>query len=392
MTEVFEDRELCTGCAACRQVCPQHAIEMKANDEGFLYPEINGERCNDCRLCQRTCPVNKAVNATATGEDAGLPFEGHKAYACFSNDEQIRSESSSGGIFTQLAHSFISRNGVVFGAEFDDAFRVRHSYVENTEGLDTLRRSKYVQSDIEDTYAKARELLNAGRPVLYCGTPCQAAGLRAFLNKEYDDLLICDLACHGVPSPEVWRMYLDFIKGRYQSPIASISFRDKSTGWNDSSMKILFKDGRQYIDKVKREIFFIGFGKSIFNRSSCYSCRFRINNTKADITLADFWGIDRQGGSDFMDNKGVSLVITHTEAGDKALSQIQDRICMKQRSFDEAVKYNPRLISSVAEPDGRKSFFEDLKAGHSFDLLRRKYMDNFSIKYRVKSLIKLLLK
>ena len=392
MTEVLEDRVLCTGCAACGQVCPQRAIEMKANDEGFLYPEINGELCNDCRLCQRTCPVNKTINAAAAGENADLSLESHKVYACFSNDEQIRSESSSGGIFTQLANSFISRNGVVFGAGFDDAFRVRHSYVENTDGLDALRRSKYVQSDIEDTYIKAREFLNAGRPVLYCGTPCQTAGLKAFLNKEYANLLTCDLACHGVPSPKVWKMYLDFIIGRYQSPAASISFRDKSTGWNDSSMKIVLKDGRQYIDKVKREIFFIGFGKSIFNRSSCYSCRFRLNNTKADITLADFWGIDRQGGSDFTDNKGVSLVITHTEAGEKALSLIQDRICMKQRPLDEAVKYNPRLVSSVVEPGGRKSFFEDLKAGYDFDRLRRKYMDNFSIKYKIKGLVKLLIR
>jgi hypothetical protein len=142
---------------------------------------------------------------------------------------------------------------------------------------------------------------------------------------------------------------------------------------------------------VKREIFFIGFGKSIFNRRSCYGCKFRIDNTKADITLADFWGIDRQGG-EFTDDRGVSLVITHTEAGDKALSRIEDAICMKRRPLEEAVKYNPRLVSSVAEPAGRKSFFDDLRSGYGFDRLRRKYMDNFSIKYRIKSLIKLMLK
>lgn len=387
MKEVLEDWKLCTGCAACRQVCSRRAIEMKPNDEGFSYPEIDSGLCNDCGLCRRTCPVNKAVNTAAAGEEAGLPFESHKAYACFSNDDQIRSQSTSGGIFTQLAESFISRNGVVFGAGFDGDFKVRHTYVESVDGLDALRRSKYVQSEIEDTYSKAREFLNAGRPVLFCGTPCQAAGLKAFLNKEYDNLLVCDLACHGVPSPKIWKMYLDFIGGKFQSPVASVSFRDKSTGWNDSSMKITFKDGRQYVGKVAREIFFIGFGKSIFNRSSCYGCRFRIDNTKADITLADFWGIDRQGGG-FTDNKGVSLVITHTEAGEKALSQIRDRIFMERRPLEGAVKHNPRLVSSVAEPVGRKSFFDDLKAGYDFDRLRRKYMDNFSIKYRVKSFIK----
>ncbi len=389
MTGVLEDRKLCTGCAACAQVCPQRAIGMKADGEGFSYPEIDDELCSGCNLCRRTCPVNKSA---AENKDAGAPVISHKAYACFSNDEQVRSKSSSGGIFTQLAHSVISRGGVVFGATFDGAFKVVHGCTENAEGLDALRRSKYVQSDIGDTFIKAQEFLEAGRPVLFCGTPCQAAGLKAFLGKEYGGLLTCDLACHGVPSPKVWEMYLDFMRERYNSRIAAVSFRDKSTGWRGSSMKIGFEDGGQYTDRVQREIFFIGFGKSIFNRSSCYGCKFRINSSKADITLADFWGIDRQGDGDFTDDKGVSLVITHTDAGENALSQIKDGICMKQRPLDEAVRYNPRLVSSVGEPAGRKSFFDDMRAGHTFDRLRRKYMDNFSIKYRIKGLIKRILR
>lgn len=392
MMEVLRDRKLCTGCAACGQGCPQNAIEMKANEEGFLYPVINGELCSNCGLCQRICPVNKAINSAYAGKDSNSPDESRKVYACFSNDEQIRSKSTSGGVFTQLAQNVISRNGVVFGAEFDEAFRVRHNYTENADGLDALRRSKYVQSDTEKSFLKAREFLYSGKPVLFCGTPCQIAGLKAFLNKDYTNLLTCDLACHGVPSPKIWEMYLDFIRERYHSRITAVSFRDKSTGWNSSSMIIDFEDGRQYIDRVKKEIFFIGFGKSIFNRSSCYSCKFRINNTKADITLADFWGIDRQGDGGFTDNKGVSLVITHTEAGENALSQIKDGLYMKQQPPEEAIKYNPRLVSSVCEPAGRKSFFDDLKAGYTFDGLRRKYMDNFSIKYKIKGLAKLILR
>ncbi len=388
---------LCTGCAACGQICPQSAITMTENEEGFLYPEINGGLCNDCGLCARTCPVNAACKDTdavrtvsSHGEEQQKAFE-HKVYACFSTEEDIRFKSSSGGIFTQLALKVLSEDGLVFGAGFDETFKVRHRYIENKGELDGLRRSKYVQSDTAATFREARAFLREGKAVLYCGTPCQIAGLKAFLNQEYDHLLTCDLACHGVPSPKVWQMFLDFLQNQYKSTVKSVSFRDKSTGWNNSSMKIDFENGSRYMDRVKRETYFIGFGKSIFNRPSCYDCKFRIDNTKADITLADFWGIDRQDDAEFKDNKGVSLVITHTAAGEKVLSGIGGDIFMKQRTLEEAVKYNPRLVSSVGEPAGRRSFFKELGSGHSFDRLRRKHMDNFSLKYKAKILVKQLL-
>lgn len=388
MKSICEGR-LCTGCAACGQICPQGAIAMTENEEGFLYPQINGGLCNDCGLCAGTCPVNTAVQ---NGRQPDIRTdERHKAYAGFATDEDIRSKSSSGGIFTQLAMKVLSEDGVVFGAGFDETFKVRHKYIENRDGLDDLRRSKYVQSDTAATFRETKAFLKEGRAVLYCGTPCQIAGLKAFLNKEYDKLLTCDLACHGVPSPMVWKMFLDFLRNQYKSSIKSVSFRDKSTGWNNSSMKIEFENGSRYMDRVKRETFFIGFGKSIFNRASCYDCKFRIDDTRADITLADFWGIDRQSDAEFRDNKGVSLIITHTEAGERALAGISGGIYMKQRTLDEAVKYNPRLVSSVGEPAGRRSFFEELGSGHGFDRLRRKYMDNFSLKYKAKTLAKHLL-
>jgi coenzyme F420-reducing hydrogenase beta subunit len=417
MENICEGR-LCTGCSACSQICPQSAVTMIENKEGFLYPQINGSLCNDCGLCAGTCPINAVCKdqgdqkTTSNGDAVEQRFcteletdssarqcrqpdfqsdDRHKVYACFSMDEDIRSKSSSGGVFTQLALKVLAENGVVFGAGFDEAFKVQHKYIEDKDELDGLRRSKYVQSDTAGTFREAKIFLKEGRKVLYCGTPCQIAGLKSFLNREYDSLLTCDLACHGVPSPKVWQMFLDFLRDQYKSDIKSVSFRDKSTGWNNSSMKIDFENGSRYMERVKREMFFIGFGKSIFNRTSCYDCKFRIDRTKADITLADFWGIDRQSDKDYMDNKGISLIITHTEAGENAMSQISGDISMKQRMLDEAVKYNPRLVSSVPEPAGRRIFFEELGSGHSFDMLRRKYMDNFSLKYKAKILVKQLL-
>lgn len=383
MTQIICEERLCTGCGACSQICPQSAISMTANEEGFLYPRIDEALCNDCGLCRRTCPVNQAAQAALAAQ--------HKVYACYSKEEDVRAKSSSGGVFTELALSVLRENGVVFGAGFDGDFRVRHFYIDNEQDLDGLRRSKYVQSDTETTFCEVRTFLKEGRRVLYCGTPCQIAGLKAYLNREHPNLLTCDLACHGVPSPKVWSMYLDYIRNKYHNKIKDVSFRDKSTGWNDSSMRIDFEDERRYMDRVKRETFFMGFGKSVFNRKSCFDCRFRIDHTKADITLADFWGIDRKEDKEYSDNKGVSLVIVHTAAGDKALSRIADQLFMKERSLDEAVRYNPRLVSSVKEPAGRSIFFIDMQSGYSFDRLRRKYMDNDSIRYRVKCLLKKIL-
>lgn len=423
MTQIICKERLCTGCGACFQICPQSAISMTANDEGFLYPHIDEKLCNNCGLCRRTCPVNRVVPVTETTVNAFITEEGteaadacdfietattrkdgragkaeatrsaaqHKVYASYSGDDAVRAKSSSGGVFTELALSVLRENGVVFGAGFDSDFRVSHSFIDNEPDLDGLRRSKYVQSDTKTTFCEVRAFLKEGRRVLYCGTPCQIAGLKAYLNQEDPKLLTCDLACHGVPSPKVWGMYLDYIRDKYSSAIKDVSFRDKSTGWNDSSMRIDFEDGRRYMDRVKRETFFIGFGKSVFNRKSCFDCQFRIDQTKADITLADFWGIDRQDDKEYSDNKGVSLVIVHTAAGNEALYSIADKLFMKERSLDEAVRFNPRLVSSVKEPAGRISFFNDMQAEYSFDRLKRKYMDNESIRYKVKGLLKRIL-
>jgi coenzyme F420-reducing hydrogenase beta subunit len=391
---------------------------MIENNEGFLYPHINGSLCNSCDLCVRTCPINQVAlkeleygrtldsrhgKAPVSQQDKTPDIQhgkasdsrynettdiGHRAYACFSKNEAVRAQSSSGGVFSQLAMKVLAQNGAVFGAGFGRFFKVRHKFIEKAEELDDLRRSKYVQSDTSAAFREARELLKSGRKVLFSGTPCQIAGLKAFLGREYENLTACEIACHGVPSPKVWQMFLGFLKKQYNSEIKTVSFRDKSTGWNSSSMRIGFENGSQYADLVNRETFLTGCWKSIFNRRSCFDCKFRIDNTKADITLADFWGIDRQDDADFKDNKGVSLVITHTDAGERAMERIARELCRKPRSLDEAVKYNPRLVSSVAEPAGRGKFFGDMGAGWDFGRLRRKYMDNFTWKYKAKKLVK----
>ncbi len=384
MKWIVKDSRTCTGCSACSQVCPMNAVAMKENDEGFLYPFIDEDKCTDCGLCTRTCPVNSAA-----GSGSDKPEK--KAYACYTKNDEIRAKSSSGGVFSQLAAKTLEKGGVVFGAGFDSNFRVKHSHIENIEELDRLRRSKYVQSDIANTFKETKKFLQEGRHVLFCGTPCQIAGLKAFLGKVYENLITCDLACFGVPSPRVWRMYLDYLERKNGSETGTVSFRDKSGGWKDYRMDIGFKNGGRYRVQAKKELYFIGFGKNILSRSSCFDCRFRVWDSSADITLADFWGIEKMGGIIEDDNRGVSLVITHSTAAEAALKEIEDDVCISACDINEAVKYNPRLVSSAAEPAGRRAFFADMAKGRDFDTLRKKYMDNTSVKYKMKCILKRML-
>ncbi|NTV91414.1 MAG: 4Fe-4S dicluster domain-containing protein, partial [Clostridiales bacterium] len=399
-TEIVKIRKLCTGCGACYQACPSAAVTMSEDPEGFLFPEISQEKCTDCGLCVRLCPVNKALEEREDSLAVGSAKESTNVYACFAKDDSLRLKSSSGGMFSLLAQSLSqgpvekdrTKTRIIFGAEFDESFNVRHGYVSDISELDRLRRSKYVQSDTGETFKAAKSFLSENVHVLYCGTPCQIAGLKAYLGKDYRNLITCDIACHGVPSPKVWRMFLEYIKAAYGSDITSISFRNKELGWKHNRMVIEFENGRRYSGTTSDETFFMGFGKSLFNRRSCHNCCFRVDNSKADLTLADFWGIEALMDDSFNDDRGVSCVLTHTHIGEIALDHIRDSVIIRKCQPADAVRGNPRLVSSIPEPAGRSAFFADMAAGYDFNALRKKYMDNFSPKFRLKRLVQKVLK
>ena len=213
--------DTCSGCAACVSVCPTGSISMKEDREGFLQPHINTKTCIGCHKCEKTCPILNPIEIPNDFET--------QAYAAINKDEDVRMRSSSGGMFHALAKWTIEQGGVVFGARFNDQWEVVHDYTETIEGIEPFMRSKYVQSRIGDTFKQAKQFLEAGRWVLYSGTPCQIGGLKAYLKKEYEKLLGVDLICHGVPSPGVWRAYLkEAIKG---DTLLGFNFRDKKNGW-----------------------------------------------------------------------------------------------------------------------------------------------------------------
>ena len=347
-----QNRSDCCGCAACVQRCPKLCITMQADKEGFSYPVVNTSTCIDCGLCEKVCPViNKG--------DAREPKAVYAAKNC---DEKVRLQSSSGGVFTILALKTINAGGVVFGVKFNENWEVVHSYTTTIEGLEAFRGSKYVQSRIGDSYKQAEAFLKQGREVLFSGTPCQIAGLKRFLHKEYDNLLTVECVCHGVPSPLVWKEYLNEFKAkRTADKIHDIKFRVKSSGWKTYSVSIECLDEQSFIrnDSILyyKHPFMKAFLADFILRPSCYSCTAKCGSSGADIALADFWGIENVLPQ-FDDDRGCSLVLDYT------LRAEYKKVCdIMPAAYEDAVKYNPAIVRSVNKPLNRDFFFHRFNKG-----------------------------
>jgi len=362
------DKQDCCGCNSCVQCCPKSCITMCEDEEGFLYPEVDENVCVDCGLCEKVCPVLHQA------EDR-KPLA---VYAAKNKNEEIRRQSSSGGVFTALAEEVIKDGGVVFGARFDEHWEVKHDYTETVEGLSIFRGSKYVQSRIEDCYQKVEQFLRAGRKVLFSGTPCQAAGLKLFLRKEYDYLLTVDFICHGVPSPGVWREYLKEEIARQcdgknivlshpvlndrEARIESISFRNKCLGWKRFSFVLTLSLSDGYGDNklvllsepLNKNIFLRGFLANLYLRPSCHICPAKSLKSGSDITIGDFWGIQNVM-PEIDDDKGVSAVMVSTEKGKEIWGEITT--INYEVAFDDVVAANSALIHSVNLNRYRNMFY-----------------------------------
>lgn len=366
------DKSKCCGCNACVQICPKQCIQMQEDGEGFLYPLVDVDMCVDCKLCEKVCPM-------ITPNEPRKPV---KVYAAKHKDDEIRLKSSSGGIFTLLAEQIIDEGGVVFGARFDEYWEVKHDYTETKEGLAVFRGSKYVQSRIGNTYQQAENFLKQGRKVMFTGTPCQIAGLKRFLRKEYENLLAVDFVCHGVPSPKVWRMYLDETLARQgigkntvlshamlrQKVIRSIDFRSKKTGWKKYSFALTLTeasaDGEEnsvLLSSVFTENPFMrAFLADYILRLSCYACPSKSGKSNSDITIGDLWGVDRFNPS-IDDDKGLSLVMLHN---DKA-SAILAKCNLEEVDYLSAFNSNSSIERSVSIPVNRTYFWHLLHRGKS---------------------------
>ncbi len=352
------DPRHCTGCSACAAICPRGCITMQPDAQGFSKPVRKSENCTDCGLCEKICPVLHEPDRKET----------EKIYAAYAKSEALRNDSSSGGVFGVLAQQVLAEGGVVFGAYMNEARQVVHGMAQSSEELAALRGSKYVQSALGDCFAQVKSQLSAGRTVLFSGTPCQIAGLTRYLGKPYDNLLTVDLICHGVPSPMVWREYLACREKDAGARAVGASFRDKVQGWNCFSMKLRFANGRQYAKSLHEDSYLRGFLANLFLNDACSDCRFKGTSRCGDVTLADFWGVEKMLPA-LKDDKGVSLLLVRSAAAARLLRSCKERLHILEVPMEEALQCNTAATHSVQPHRNRARFFAGLSAGKSFDRL-----------------------
>lgn len=332
---------------------------MLADAEGFLYPRIDETKCVNCGLCARACP---SLNRPA-------PRQPLAVYAAKSKEMDLRLASSSGGVFSLLARHILAKGGKIFGAAFDKRdWSVKHIGVSDEAGLAELRGSKYVQSRTAGIYRDVKAALEANRLVLFSGTPCQIAALRAYLNlsnpSDFSNLYLVDVVCHGVPSPKVWQTYLQSFSAR----ISSLCFRDKELGWKRFSMRVDTPEG--YSASLDQDPFLQAFLKELCNRPSCYDCQVRDLRSGADLTIADFWGIETELPA-FDDDRGASLVLVNTEKGAALFREISNEIESASSSFEVVVMHNPAVVRSPNPNPRRGRFFSQVTSDNFATLVRK---------------------
>ncbi len=353
----IDDKANCCGCGACRDVCSRNAITLVPDNEGFLYPQVDAEACIRCGKCVKVCPVlaKRSGKGAALAQDSSLPA----AYAAQTLNEEVLRNSSSGGIFTEIATWILRQGGIVYGAAFDDALRVHHIGVERVEDLEKLRGSKYLQSKTGTTYKEAKAQLDAGRLVLYTGTPCQIGGLLAFLKKSYANLYTQDIVCHGTPSPLLWEKYVEFREAVSESKTRRTFFRHKKYGWKKFSMLFEFSNNTEYHQSLSEDWYMRSFLRNLCLRPSCYNCAFKGLTRPGDITLADFWGIETICPH-MDDDRGTSLVVLHSEKGQQMFDAIRPNIRYEETDLHKAAAINSAMERSVRRPEMRNKFMASL--------------------------------
>lgn len=375
----------CCGCNACGDVCSKNAITFKTDIEGFWYPEVDKEKCVDCGLCEKVCPI---INIDSIKKN---DYQEPICYAAEHKNIEVVFDSTSGGLFSALAEIMYRSKGYVGGAIFNEDFTVRHYISNDKVDLPKLRSSKYLQSNLEGFYKQVKQLLTAGEQVLVCGTPCQMTALRAYLRRDYDNLIIADFICRGINSPKVWLKYIASFEERYGSPVVYSKAKSKEYGWRNLTQKVILADGRHMYETKDQNDFTKGYLRTnAYCRPSCYDCKFKGFPRMADISLADFWGIEKVDKS--MDkNLGTSLVMVNSKKGEVFFEKAKARAKAISVPFETILPGNLALTQSLPPSKvNREQFFMDLDK-MPFTELARKYIkeEPLSYKQKIKSFVKI---
>lgn len=365
------DKQKCTGCGVCALKCPTHAICMKMDEEGFLYPNRETDKCISCGLCDKVCHLN------VKREDTATPIS---VYAATNIDENMLLESSSGGVFGAIAENILSHQGVCYGVSLDN-FEAKYLRVQDKADLRRLFGSKYVQADIGNTYELVEKDCLDGREVLFVGTPCLVSGLKSFLRKDYRNLYTIDIVCHGAPSSLYFKGYIEFLKSRLKCRIISFRFRDKSKYGLGciSSCEVQKNNSRKKLvltNQLLNYYYYYMFADSY--RESCYQCRYTNINRVSDITLGDFWGIEKFNTT--LDVKhGCSAVIINTIKGEVLFNEIISLKCrLEKRTIDEVLIRNSALKSNIHRPSTRDSVYKELSSNSFIYMVHGRYRPSFS--------------
>lgn len=359
----YGNKKECNGCGACKYICPVNAIEMVTDEEGFEYPCIDEKKCIHCNKCKRYCSnfnENSCQSVTYRGINKNL------------EDLKI---SSSGGIFLALARKVIEEKGVVFGVKYEDNLNVVHDFAESMEDVKKFCGSKYVRSDLKNTYQLAKKFLDSGRKVLFTGTSCQIQGLNIYLEHEYDNLLTMDIICHANPSPKVFQLYIKEIEKSRNKRIKNISFRTKENGWRNQTPVIEYVDGT----KEEEKTFLTSFLKEMINRPVCYQCKFATENRISDITIGDFWGVE-EIEPELEEKLGVSVLLVNTDKGKNTIKKLENYIDLKEINFNRMKDFNH--FHNVDVNLKRKRFFRDIENGKNVLEIMKKY-NHDNIIYKV---------
>lgn len=338
----IKDKSNCCGCTACYSICPHNAITMIPDGMGFLYPQVDLQKCTDCGLCEKVCAFHPDYDNT---NNIDVP----DVYAVRHKDMEEIKTSRSGAVFIALSDWVLEQGGVVYGAGYDEHFRVVHQRAVNKLERNVFKGSKYVQSDLKDTFIQIRKDLKNGLKVMFSGTPCQTSGLYSYLKEvrqSMTNLFIVDLVCHGVPSPYIWRDYIDYIERKYKEQVAKVDFRDKSKlGWSDHKESFVLRTGKYIIRSTYTDLFY----KHVMFRHSCGICHFANLQRPSDVTIADFWGWEKVDKLINSDNKGVSLLLVNTKKGKLLIDNIIDKVFIIKTDINNCLQPNlqhPSIISS----------------------------------------------
>lgn len=348
----------CSGCTACMNICPKNAIQMIEDEEGFLYPEINKDKCINCGACIKICPNIKKDKTNSIISTLGVK---HK-------NEKERITSRSGGVFVALSDYILNLNGTIYGARLNEDFTVSHERAETIEERNEFKGSKYVQSDMNNIAKSVKEDLKNNRKVLFSGTACQVAGIKAFIPENLqENLYTCDLICHGVPSKKIFFEFLKYIENISEKNIKEFIFRDKSFGWESHYETAIFEDETTLTTQYFRNLF---YGHNIL-RPACYECNYANTHRPADVTIADFWGID-EIAPEFLDSKGVSLIIINNDKGKEWVDNIKEDLDFIECDIEECIKHTYTLNQPTPRPETREQFWEDYQQ-EEFEQIIEKY-------------------